>query len=89
MRALICGEIQIEDVLGHPPEMVEELRTELSGNFSPLSTPMPSGAPACAQITPDPKRPGFYEVRMETFTYYIHVMPSSGKVLLLAAWPTS
>lgn len=92
MRALIDREIEIEDLLGHPADMVAELRAELSGNPSQSSTlsspPPPAGANCCANMTPDPKRLGFYEVRAEMFTYYIHVMPSSGKVLLLAAWPT-
>ncbi len=71
-RTQACGEVEIEDLMGHPPEMVEQLRTELSD---------------CAPMIPDPKRPGFYEVRTTERTYYIHIVPSSGKVLLLAAWP--
>lgn len=69
-----CGDLEIEDVLGHPMEMVEELRAGLGDG---------------ARIVPDPKRVGFYEVQGEQLTYYVHVMPNSGKVLLLAAWPTA
>jgi hypothetical protein len=74
MRTQACGEVEIEDLMGHPPEMVEELRAELSD---------------CARMTPDPKRAGFYEVQAAELTYYIHVIPSSRKVLLLAAWPNA
>lgn len=67
-------EIEIEDVLGHPAEMVEELRAGLSDG---------------ARMVADPKRTGFYEVQGEQLTYYVHVIPNSGKVLLLAAWPAA
>jgi hypothetical protein len=73
MHTQICGEYAIEDLLDHPAGMVEDLRDQLSD---------------CAQIVPDPKRTGFYEVRSALLTYYIHVLPGSGKVLLLAVWPT-
>ena len=67
-----CG-VEIEDVLGHPAEMVEDLRAGLADG---------------ARMLADPKRAGFYEVRGGQLTYYVHVIPASGKVLLLAAWPT-
>ncbi len=73
-RTQACGEFEIEDMLGHPREMVEELRAGLSDG---------------ARMVPDPKRSGFYEVQGEELTYYVHVVPRSGKVLLLAAWPTA
>jgi hypothetical protein len=73
-RTQTCGELEIEDLLGHPAEMVEELRTGLSDG---------------ARVVPDPKRAGFFEVQGEQLTYYVHVIPNSGKVLLLAAWPTA
>ena len=74
MRMQTCGEYEVEDLLGHPAEMLEELRERLSD---------------CAKMIPDPKRAGFYEVPSDELTYYIHVLPGSGKVLLLAAWPTA
>lgn len=74
MRTQTCGEYEIEDLLGHPAEMVEELRERLSES---------------AKIIPDPRRTGFYEVQGADFTYYVHIIPSSGKVLLLAAWATA
>jgi hypothetical protein len=73
-RTQICGQLEIEDVTGHPVEMVEELRAGLSDG---------------ARMVADPKRAGFYEVHGEQLTYYVHVIPNSGKVLLLAAWPTA
>jgi hypothetical protein len=82
MRTQTCGEFEIEDLLGHPPEMVEELRERLSE----LHADGRAGDSGSLRIAPDPKRPGFYEVRGAETTYYIHILPSSGKVLLLAAW---
>jgi hypothetical protein len=64
--------VQIEDLRNHPAEMVMTLRNLLAGD---------------ANITPDPKRVGFYEVKSRALTYYIHVSPVTGKILLLAAWP--
>ena len=72
--AQACKEFEIEDVLGHPREMVEELRAGLFDG---------------ARMVADPKRAGFYEVACQQLTYYVHVIPGSGKVLLLAAWPTA
>jgi hypothetical protein len=72
MGTLTCRALEIEDLMGHPAEMVDELRGQLSD---------------CARLTPDPKRAGFYEVQGPQMTYYINVLPASGKVLLLAAWP--
>ena len=36
--------------------------------------------------TADPKRRGFYEIESDSTVYYIHVLPATGKVLLLATW---
>ncbi|MGH9738458.1 MAG: hypothetical protein ACRD4X_07700 [Candidatus Acidiferrales bacterium] len=74
MRTQTCGEYEIEDLLGHPAEMVEELRELLSES---------------ATIIPDARRAEFYEVHGADFTYYFHIIPGSGKVLLLAAWATA
>lgn len=73
MCSSTCGEFEIEDLRGHPAGMLEDLREQLS---------------ECANMTPDPKRAGFYEVETANTTYYVSIVPSSGKVLLLAAWPT-
>ena len=66
-------ELQIEDLRNHPVEMVSILRKLLAGG---------------ARVEPDPKRPGFYEVESGATVYYIHVSPVTGKILLLAAWPS-
>jgi hypothetical protein len=39
-------------------------------------------------VTPDPKRPGYYEVESGARVYYINISPHTGKILLLATWPT-
>jgi hypothetical protein len=88
MRTQTCREIEIEDLLGHPAEMVEDLRAELSDCF-PSAQSLRVEETECSKITSDPKRAGFYEVQSGGTTYYIHVIPSTGKVLLLAAWPTA
>jgi hypothetical protein len=67
------GELQIEDLRNHPAEMLVTLRSLLAGG---------------AKVTPDPKRPDFYEVEDESVVYYIHVSPVTGKILLLATWPS-
>ncbi len=74
MGALTCRAPEIEDLMRHPAEMVDDLRENLSD---------------CAQMIPDPKRAGFYEVQSRQLTYYICVLPGSGKVLLIAAWPNA
>ncbi|MFZ3215559.1 MAG: hypothetical protein WA192_05805 [Candidatus Acidiferrales bacterium] len=67
-----CG-LQIEDLRDHPAELILQLRCLLS-----------SGADA----SPDPKHPGFYEVKSDEHVYYIHISPTTGKVMLLATWPS-
>jgi hypothetical protein len=66
-------EREIEDVRNHPVETVLMLRNLLADG---------------AVVIPDPKRADFYEVESDSLVYYIHVSPVSGKVLLLATWPT-
>ena len=67
-------EVQIEDLRNHPIETVNMLRDLLLGG---------------ARVTPDPKRAGFYELEHSSTVYYIHVSPTTGKILLLATWPSS
>jgi hypothetical protein len=66
-------ELQIEDLRNHPIERVKMLRDLLLNG---------------SRVTPDPKRSGFYEVEDASTVYYIHVSPITGKVLLLATWPS-
>jgi hypothetical protein len=61
----------IEDLRSHSAEMIEKLRQLLG---------------AGAEALPDPKRPHFYDIRNCTRTYFIHISPISGKVMLLASW---
>lgn len=65
-------EVEIEDLRNHPAEMVMTLRHLLAGG---------------AKATPDPKRPGFYEVESGSVVYYIYASPTLEKILLLATWP--
>ena len=39
-----------------------------------------------ANVIPDPKRPGFYEVKLRGQLYFIYISPPTGKVLLIAGW---
>jgi hypothetical protein len=71
MPAAIQSEVQIEDLRNQPAEL-ETLRHLLQ-----VGTP----------FHPDPKRNGFYELESGSLTFYIHVSPGTGKILLLAAWP--
>jgi hypothetical protein len=73
MLACTDRELQIEDLRNHSAERVVTLRNLMA-----------EGAGA----TPDPKRPGFYELESDSLVYYIYVSPVTGKILLLATWPT-
>jgi hypothetical protein len=72
MFAALRNDIQIEDLGNHPAATVAGLQNLLTGNPT---------------VAPDPKRMGFYEVEGRALTYYIHVSPVTGKILLLATWP--
>lgn len=72
MEMCLERELEIEDVRNHSQEMISHLRDVLAGG---------------AAVTPDPKRLGFYEAKDGKHIFYIYVSPSTGKVLLLAAWP--
>jgi hypothetical protein len=65
-------ELEIEDLRNHSQAMIAQLREVLANG---------------ATATPDPKRPGFYEVKRREQLYYIYISPDTGKVLLIAAWP--
>ena len=72
MGMLLEREIEIEDLRHHPRKAVDVLRDSLL---------------AGAELTPDPKRAGFYELHHDSTVYYIHVSPITGKIMLLATWP--
>ncbi len=72
METLLERELEIEDLRNHPARAVNELRDLLSSG---------------ANLLPDPKRAGFYELHDESTVYYIHISPVTGKIILLATWP--
>jgi hypothetical protein len=61
----------LEDLRNHSQEELAELRTLLSVG---------------AELRPDPRRPGFFEVSGIDRVYYIFKYPSGSKVLLLGVW---
>jgi hypothetical protein len=65
--------MQIEDLRDHPRELIAELSDLLA-----------SGAPAI----PDPKHPELYEMKSDAQVFYVHISPVTGKVLLVATWPS-
>ena len=70
---VMCSEreLEIEDLRNHSQEMITRLRDVLARG---------------ANIVPDPKRPGFYEVKLRGQLYFIYISPNTGKVLLIAGW---
>ncbi|HKS81818.1 MAG TPA: hypothetical protein VJR23_09975 [Candidatus Acidoferrales bacterium] len=65
--------LQIEDLRNHPTETILSLREVLESG---------------AEVTPDPKRAGFFEVEDGARVYYINIARPTGKILLLATWPS-
>jgi hypothetical protein len=69
-----CGkQVAIEDLGQHPAEAVRGLRACLA---------------ARPNLVRDPKRESLFEVQGCARIYYIHVSPVSGKISLLASWPS-
>jgi hypothetical protein len=62
---------RIENPRKYEPSAVEHLRQLLS---------------AGGTFQRDPRRESFYDVEGDNETYYIHISPISGKVVLLAKW---
>lgn len=73
METLLEREFEIEDLRNHPARTLNLLRDLLAGG---------------AELIPDPKRAGFYELHDGSTVYYIHVSPANGRIILLATWPT-
>lgn len=71
METCLERELEIEDLRNHSQEMIAQLRDLLASGGT---------------VIPDPKRTGFYDVKRREQIYYIYVSPSTGKVLLIAAW---
>jgi hypothetical protein len=61
----------LEDLRNHSQEELAELRVLLSVN---------------AEMRPDPRRPGFFEIPGMDRVYYIFKYPNGSKILLLGVW---
>jgi hypothetical protein len=70
-QVLVREGAQIENPRSYEPGAVENLLRLLE-------------AGACAER--DPQREHFYEIDADDETYYIHVSPISGNIVLLAKW---
>jgi len=66
-------DMQIEDLRDHPRELIAELGDLLASGAAPI---------------PDPRHPELYEIRSDAQVFYVHISPVTGKVLLLATWPS-
>ena len=64
-------EVTVENVNGYPEGIVGGLQTALR---------------AGVEVVPDPKRPNFYLVYSNGLRYYIDVLNSPNRVILLGAW---
>jgi hypothetical protein len=71
MMVQVHQNAKIEDPRNYGPEVVEQLRLGLIGGN-------------CAQ--PDPHRLHLYELKTGTHTFYFHISPVNGVVILLARW---
>ena len=61
----------VNNVRSYPAEIVKELEQLLLAGGS---------------ATPDPRRKGFYDVENHGRTFFIHISPITGQVMLLATW---
>jgi hypothetical protein len=62
---------KIVDLGSHSQQSIERLAQLLAGEGT---------------VRPDPRRPGFFDVESGSETFFIHVSPVTGNILLLAAW---
>lgn len=67
------SEVRVEDLRNHSSDVVGSLKQILAGG---------------AMMVPDAKRPGFYEIESDTHVYYVCIQEHTGKVMLLATWPS-
>jgi hypothetical protein len=61
---------------------VENPRAYETAAVEHLQRLLHAGSPA----EPDPKRENFYKIETQRETFYIHVSPVSGNVVLVAKW---
>jgi hypothetical protein len=73
MRGNCRKEVAIEDLGHHSAEALHGLRACLASQ---------------SKLVGDPKRKNLFELQGCSSVYYIHVSPVSGKVSLLATWPS-
>jgi hypothetical protein len=65
------GQPTIDNLQNYPVEIVDQLRKLLVDGVSARQ---------------DPRRNNFYDVEHAVRTFFVHVSPSSGRVILLAQW---
>ena len=63
--------LEIQDLGNHPAVTVISLGILLAGTVN---------------VTPDPKRKGFYELQGGSTIYYVCALPAGGTIFLLATW---
>ena len=59
----------VDNLRNYPAEIIKELEQLLLSGGSAL---------------PDPKRKGFYDLETDERTFFVHVSPTTGRVMLLA-----
>jgi hypothetical protein len=64
------------------PPIVEDLRNHSAEEMTELRMLLNIGA----DMRPDPRRPGFFEVAGTERVYYIFKYPNGSKILLLGVW---
>ena len=61
----------VDNARNYPPEMIKELEQLLLAGGS---------------ASPDPRRKHFYDLENRDRTFFIHISPITGRVVLLAVW---
>jgi len=73
MKVNLRKDVPIEDLGSHSAAALKGLRACLA---------------AQPKLMRDPKRGNLFELQGCTSVYYIHISPVSGKISLLATWPS-
>ena len=61
----------VDNVRNYPPETIKEVEQLLLAGVS---------------ASPDPKRKNFYDLESQERTFFIHISPINGRVVLVAVW---
>jgi hypothetical protein len=64
------------------PPLVEDLRNHSEAQINELHALLELNAPS----RPDPRRPGFFEIKGAASVFYVFKYPTGDKVLLLGVW---